>query len=159
MIRQMMAVKHNPPATYGDCYRACIASIIEVSTTDIPHPGINGEGEWFSQIKVMDRWLAERGLWTFGLKIFSKDLAMYQEHAVGYYILGGQSPRGCGHFVVARSDKIVHDPHPEGGGLVADPDDTWNMQWVLYGAHRPTLKQKEIQNEEVSEDSACHRRG
>lgn len=135
MIPQMMAVKHNPPATYGDCYRACIASIIEVSVTDIPHPGIHGEGAWFDQMKVMDRWLAERGYWTFGLKIKSEDLALYQEHAVGFYILGGKSPRAP-HFVVARHSAIVHDPHPEGGGLVADADDTWNMQFVCYGARK-----------------------
>jgi hypothetical protein len=132
----MMAVLHDPPYSYGDCYRACIASIIEVPTTHVPHPGTNGEREWYDQMKFMDRWLAERGYWTFGLKVNAVDLPMYQEHTVGYYILGGKSPRAP-HFVVALRDKIVHDPHPEGGGLVADADDTWNLQFVCYGALKP----------------------
>lgn len=135
MIPAMMAVPHDPPNTYGDCYRACIASIIEVPTIAIPHPGVRGEEHWRDEIKVMDRWLAERGYWTFGIKIFDKDLAEYQEYAIGYYLLGGKSPRAP-HFVVARHGNIVHDPHPEGGGLVADDDGTWNMQFVCYGARK-----------------------
>ncbi len=29
-----MRVPHNPPHSYGDCFRACIASILEM---DVPH--------------------------------------------------------------------------------------------------------------------------
>lgn len=134
MIPKMMAVKHSPPDSYGDCLRACIASIIECEPTAIPHPGARGEDHWQDEIKKMDSWLAERGYWTFGIMLRNEDLALYQDFASGYYILGGRSPRAP-HFVVAKGREIVHDPHPDGGGLVADPDGTWNMMFVCYGGH------------------------
>ncbi len=28
---------HNPPETYGDCYRACIASLLDLGLDDVPH--------------------------------------------------------------------------------------------------------------------------
>lgn len=30
-------VEHNPPETYGDCIRACIASILNLETLEVPH--------------------------------------------------------------------------------------------------------------------------
>lgn len=35
MIPVFMNVRHNPPESYGDCFRACVASLLEVS--DVPH--------------------------------------------------------------------------------------------------------------------------
>jgi len=39
-------------------------------------------------------------------------------------IAGGPGPRGCDHCVLMRDGKLVHDPHPEGGGLMSVADVT-----------------------------------
>jgi hypothetical protein len=33
------------------------------------------------------------------------------------YIASGKSPRGVDHVVIYQSGKMIHDPHPEGGGV------------------------------------------
>ena len=35
-----------------------------------------------------------------------------------YYLMGGMSLRGKPHCVVCLGGEMVHDPHPDGGGLV-----------------------------------------
>lgn len=133
MIPMMMTVKHNPPHTFGDCLRACIGSILGINPIWLPHPGRRGAEHWNEEMKVLDRWLATHGYWTLGLRLKEADFPLYQEAALGYYILGGTSPRGYGHYVVAHGREIVHDPHPDGGGVVVDSDGTWTMLLVCYG--------------------------
>ena len=36
MIPIPMRVPHNPPHSYGDCFRACIASILEMDVPPLP---------------------------------------------------------------------------------------------------------------------------
>ncbi|MBY0548701.1 MAG: hypothetical protein K2W95_15635 [Candidatus Obscuribacterales bacterium] len=104
-------VKHNPPHAYGNCYRACIASILEIDIDDIPPfetmGGFNDGGEsgdeWW---RVYTEWLAARGL------LESRHPVEQGRVPKGYSILGGRSPRfpETGHCVVAKDGEIVHDP-------------------------------------------------
>ena len=41
-----------------------------------------------------------------------------------YYILGGNSRHGVGHFVICANDKIVHDPSLDETGIVGEYTDT-----------------------------------
>ena len=38
----------------------------------------------------------------------------------GYFLVGGQSPRGYSHSVIYTKDGLAHDPHPEGGGVIPE---------------------------------------
>lgn len=83
---------------------------------------IPGEA-YVPQIVRLDAWLEPRGLCAWeGLmppiaieNLFALDEYLPQE----LYILGGFSPRGRGHVVVAYGGYIVHDPHPSRAGLVS----------------------------------------
>lgn len=113
-------ILHNPPATIGNCFVACLASILEYPIEKIPH---------FAEIICDNRetfhcdielWYAEinKFLEQFSLQYFSvwaDDYAI--KHTKGFHIIEGQSPRGA-HAVVGKDGKMVFDPHPKNEGLV-----------------------------------------
>jgi len=113
----------------GDCLSACVASILEIPTEEVPQfVRIRAEGgdTWFHQ------------LWDFlaprGLRPASLDVVTYERPWVGrwadkkprYAIASGKSPRWNGtvcHAVVWEDGKgIVHDPHPSRDGLRCAPE-------------------------------------
>jgi hypothetical protein len=84
----------------GNCFSACIASILEVPLWGVPY-------FWGPRQPCFARWLAGRGL-----------TATLYPRAVhvpsGYSIAGGHSPRFVGkmHACIALDGVVVHDPHP-----------------------------------------------
>lgn len=131
-------VGDNPDAP-GNCFAACLASILEVPLSEIPDElesidKVKAEGRW-TGIKE-DDWSRAWSEWwilvsdwlflKFGLGIqdvqYSSGTGGLIQDDEFYCILGGTSPRGLSHAVVAKGPNIVHDPHPEGGGLVGKPD-------------------------------------
>jgi histidinol-phosphate phosphatase family protein len=91
----------------GNCFSACIASILHVQLSDVP--AFCKYEDWWERFTV---WLKERGLWAVPLK--------YNEEfpPAGFHILSGKSPRGdFQHSVVALGNDIVHDPHPSRVGI------------------------------------------
>lgn len=98
----------------GNCFSACVASLLEIGIDEVPYFMGAPENEWFTRFR---EWLAPHGLWplfmTLGNDGWTPD---------GLYIMGGLSPRGTDperhlHSVVARGGEIVHDPHPSRAGL------------------------------------------
>jgi hypothetical protein len=109
-------VKHEPEAgTYGDCLRACVATILDLNTEDVPHFFHDGcEGEEGNQ--RLREWLATRQLAPFW-SAYAGDLdaaEIMTEIAVSNptvpFILYGETAYGGQHVVVCRSGKKVHDP-------------------------------------------------
>jgi hypothetical protein len=90
----------------GDCFNACVASILEVPITHVPR--FAGE-HWFANFL---RWLANEQLSASLVK-----RGVYVPS--GYSIAGGPSLRFAGrmHACVARDGIVVHDPHPSREGL------------------------------------------
>lgn len=93
----------------GDCLRACICSILEISDEDVPN---FVEDEDYIQ-KIYD-FFRENG---YKYCISSSDKA---PEDVDYYMVWGLSPRGIQHSVVYSQGKLIHDPHPEGGGVIPE---------------------------------------
>lgn len=143
MIPRFMTIKHDPPNSFGDCYRCCIASILEIDPETIPHPGCRGVDHWTEELPNLDRWFRQRGLYHFFVKSSLADLNAWQEAIDGYYILGGQSPRGVGHFVVAKNNRMVHDPHPDGGGVTHDLDETYSLGFICISHPMPPSVEQE----------------
>ena len=128
----------------GDCFPACLASILEMNLADVP----NFQGsDW--QRRYHD-WLQPLGLAmiTAGLP-HEDDLRNWPEIVLpGYTILAIDSPRfpGFFHAVVALDGQVVWDPHP-----AAKAEDFLGFIWrevtylVALNAgtfYRTTLKQK-----------------
>jgi len=91
----------------GDCFSACVASILEISIEDVPL-FLGPHGDAFLP------WLADRGL----------SASLYERRRGdrvprGFSIAGGPSERFAGrmHACVALDGIVVHDPHPSRDGL------------------------------------------
>lgn len=111
----------NDPSTgtVGDCWRACIASVIGCPITEVPHfVRDHGDDGWF---EATNSWLAERYGETVRyapVDTWPPDLSTRRP----YVILNGGSPRGeFAHCVVAdaASGEMVHDPHPSRVGIAS----------------------------------------
>lgn len=113
---------HDPDTgTVGDCWRACIASIIGCPIAEVPHFVQNHGDEWF---EATNAWLAaqcgETVLYAPGEPWAPNELSTITRRP--YIILNGGSPRGeFAHCVVAdaATGDIVHDPHPSRDGITS----------------------------------------
>ncbi|QWY83126.1 hypothetical protein [Rhizobium phage RHph_X2_24] len=111
MKPEMCRVKDNPPQSYGDCVRACVASILEMSAETVPHFFENPE---IGQME-MQEWLAIRGQIAATIALpgdWSFDEVGH--HMTGYYpnvhYMLWCSSGGGDHAVIGCNDEIAHDP-------------------------------------------------
>lgn len=101
MIPVTQTKLHDPDnGVNGNCWRAAIASILEIGIDDIPHLE-DAEYGWVD----FHEFLLTQGM----VPKFSDD------PPEGYVLAVGLSPRGVSHCVVAKDGEFVHDPHPAGG--------------------------------------------
>lgn len=126
-------IKHDPEnGTYGDCVRACVASVLELPAMEVPHfYEDNCDGETgYARIR---EWLAGRNLAPFFVYFNGSDpLETVLEHMTvanpeAHYILYGNSGEGD-HVVVCQGGKVVHDPAWIADGI-AGPNS--NGFWVV----------------------------
>lgn len=110
-MQKVYQTKFHGETTRGNCLAACLASLFDVSISDLPKFEDMGQEEW---INAMLQWVNGRGY----------DLEVYRSNPGGelargmHYMAIGFSQRGVRHSVIYRDGFMVHDPHPEGGGLV-----------------------------------------
>ena len=119
-MRRVAQDRFGVPA--GNCYEACIASILSIDLADVPYVRTSAE----DRHQAILRFLFSRSLLPVqgaietcgGLRPPSK---------WGVYILNGTNPRGALHAVVAVGDEIVWDPNRRkyADGLVSV--DSWEM--------------------------------
>ncbi len=109
----------NDNKIYGNCWEACLASLLEIPIEDVPELNAGDpedtEGLW---VLNTNTWLATRGLMFLEFPSLPPD--DYAHMGIDtYHIIIGPSPRKNGsHAVVGRNGKIVHDPHPDKTGLL-----------------------------------------
>ena len=120
-----------PLEELGNCYPACIASLLELPLSEVPHwYQLVGAGNTEAAHVMRDAWLAERGLAILRLDL--KSLASCNEFVwsslVGVMgIFSGLTNRheGVVHAVVGTITKdaagldwkLLHDPHPMRSGF------------------------------------------
>lgn len=112
--------KHDPDAgLYGDCFRACVASLLELPAETVPHfleDNCDNETFW----NRVNDFLRDYGLcmMTFGEIDFAEWRKVTGIKNV-FHTIDGPSPRGdWWHSVVGCDGEIIHDPHPTKAGLV-----------------------------------------
>lgn len=130
-----MEHRHDVEAgTYGDCWRACIATVTQTPLEHVPH----FVGDHFDEDQagaLLDppapaRWFEATQEWLRGrfnyLCLYYDDPAAIYPHgraepsAFPWLIWSGQSPRGdWKHSVVGdQAGHMVHDPHPSRAGVL-----------------------------------------
>lgn len=113
---------------FGDCFRACIASILDLPAADVPnfaHLGGYGGGvasveAYHETYRLARRWLAGRGLglfntWVSGEWPVEKVLRCFSTDNPGVpFILHGEAEKqgdgAVNHAVVVLDGVIAHDP-------------------------------------------------
>lgn len=106
----------------GNCWAACIASILEVPLDALPDeadfwsPGLHPRHTWPPYYAAMLSWLALRNLTLVEVTTHNIEV----DWGDSFEILSGTSPRDSSilHSVVGFAGKIVHDPHPSRAGLL-----------------------------------------
>lgn len=115
MIELNQLILHDPKNNqYGDCFRTCIACLLEIQdTSSIPHFCNNDNVKW---VPDLNKWLSNIGYGYISVTGISnawfKNQLLYTHH-----IISGMSQRGTGHSVIGLNGEIVWDPHPSRNGL------------------------------------------
>lgn len=113
------SILHDPDnGKYGDCFRACIASVFERPIESIPHFNRDVTGE--EQDRAINEWLAPLGFYLQPMNV-DADYFFYMRKTHGVkqvHLIFGNTERGTYHSVVGVSGEIVHDPHPSKTGLL-----------------------------------------
>jgi hypothetical protein len=112
MTPQRQWNRHDPEAgTHGDCWRTCIAAILDLSALEVPH--FYGDDRT-SQVEAGKAWLQERGLDIFRVS-WDCDLATVLA-VIGSMnpdiplILSGGTPKGFNHAVVMMNGEVICNP-------------------------------------------------
>ena len=109
--------------TFGDCLRACVATLLQIPIVQLPH--WRSEPEWPINFY---QWLEERDLARVDAKPGKLD--GFSE-LWGLHIISGPSPRGgCNHTVIGYNGDIFFDPHPTGDGLAGSSKD-WKYIFIF----------------------------
>lgn len=124
-------VRHNPPEAYGDCLRACIASVLDMEPEQVPH-FMDGNPDAGAMMAQLIQWLGERGLAPFTVMLPGEPLDAILEHmgslnpASTYLLFGGTGDGD--HVVVCQGGRIVWNPAWYGGHLVQPASgDIWQV--------------------------------
>lgn len=96
----------------GNCWEACLASLLEVPLEVIPDGRTEGgsRGSW----QEMNQWLIE----NFHVSlccIYHDGLCWPVGPRDQHYMLGGTTEGGIAHAVVAKGGRVVHNPNPKPG--------------------------------------------
>lgn len=120
MTPAMCRTAHEPPTSYGDCLRACIATVMDLDTEQVPHfADMAATGQ--EALASARRWLASRG---FTVACFAlpgseplADVLVYMEEmnpTVTWLLFGSTAPLGTPptnlHVSVCQGGRVVHDP-------------------------------------------------
>lgn len=138
MIPRTGLMRHDPEnGTIGDCYRAAIASMLDLKVRDVPHflAEANSEADFWERV---DDFLDDFDLVRIAIEVNgSMDLdALLRwigelNPGICCIVAGGSLDPGVGHVVIACDGLIVHDPDPNGGGLLGPlPSGVWLINFL-----------------------------
>jgi hypothetical protein len=139
----------------GDCFAACLASVLDLPLASVPNfRQLQEETGQYDMIMEADKWLRSNcGKRFISIEMYDCREGPTKGHCLTdqvlcnrlfnfnqneLVILSGESPRKRSnggtkyHCVIARADcwgfELVHDPHPDGGGIVGEP---YGVKWIV----------------------------
>jgi hypothetical protein len=106
---------HIPDKQHGDCWRACLASILECDIEKFPYH--NGDISWSNEFDEVIGILESMGYIYATMPVnYVTGSILNCSDTDGYSIAIGKSQRGISHAVVWKNG-MAHDPHPDNTGL------------------------------------------
>ena len=113
----MIRVKQTILGAKGNCFAACVASILELPIEDVPNLGNDSDNfNWSDWMRLWNEWLESRNLCLSVIHYYEWE-GVSSTKPKGYSILSAKSPRlkeqELNHAVVCFDGKIVFDPHPQ----------------------------------------------
>lgn len=108
------------PGEVGDCFSACLASVLDLPLDEVPV--FVAEPDWYGSCV---RWLRARGIHLVLLQGLDTTWPWIPPSDLPI-IVGGPSPRGPWHHAVVGiwrgggAMEVLHDPHPSRAGLAGD---------------------------------------
>lgn len=123
MVPFDMTIMHDPPNAIGDCFRCCIASIMEVPPRLVPH---FYEGEAFTDEtgrigrQRLYAWLKPFGYFYFEVEFEEPMVKNWIDYLDCHYVFSGATDRGTRHATVGYRGEMIHDPHPSRSGVMPD---------------------------------------
>ena len=131
MTPQHSIVKHDPPHSYGDCLRACIASVMDQPIEQVPHFAAHGATGDEAMVKVRQHLVPMAPF----IVAWPGDIALGDLHEMQRvhtphrsYILFGGTHNGGDHCVVCQGGEIVHNPAWYGCNIVGPlSNGTWQV--------------------------------
>lgn len=151
MIFNKQLFKHDPAnGTFGDCYRTCIACLLNLKPHQVPN-----FGEHYDDLVKFEgaarEWLCANGYKSVQLPLnpnysLTDVLTCMQVwNPDVYYFITGMAARGFNHVVIARNDQVIHDPHPSGDGLTGPAEEGGQVSaWWIEVLLPASLHYKEI---------------
>jgi hypothetical protein len=102
---------------YGDCIRACVASVFEIPAQAVPHfssdgetaPDSDGEMPWVKRLRV---WARDAGFEPMFCTIQAPEQHWPPALLNFHHMRLLQTEQGGDHWVVYFRDNMVHDPSP-----------------------------------------------
>lgn len=112
MNPRICTVKHNPPESYGDCVRACIATLLD--RDDVPHvfkgADIRQEKNMMAAWAELRKWMAEHKKFLALFPAEDHVDFMLSNNPDVPYILWCHTSDGNDHTVLCKNGKVIHDP-------------------------------------------------
>lgn len=95
----------------GNCFPACIASVLEMDLKDVPHFCKVYKSYWQEEL---NKWLLQFGLGALTVAFQEMDSPIQKGWC---FAAGPCGPDGVMHSVVMKDMKMVHNPHKGWGEL------------------------------------------
>lgn len=116
------------PGSPGDCGRAVIASLLDLSISDVPHFLAESNRTALGFYSLIEDFLDAHG---FEMQWDRSPIYVLKPGEDIYHWISGPSPRGnLYHAVVGLNCEIAHDPHPSRSGLADDPK-AWRHSFLI----------------------------
>lgn len=134
MLYHKQAYIHQPDiGIHGDCYRTVISCLLDLPRDDVPH-FLHDNPDWMEFKNRVEAFLQTYGLCLFSISIKSEDFDDFlinQSKVINdktVFVVFGLSPRHINHAVIYKGGEMIHDPHPDGGGLIGPCND--GFYWI-----------------------------